>query len=75
MSLLTFGSTMIDIITQKSKFKELSDELHAEVIDKMGYLIAVPCESMESQWGKPLARTEKDWYDLTEIRSMNKQKA
>ena len=40
----------------------------------MGWrLIAVPIHSMEADWGLPLVRTTKDWYDPTQIKKQERR--
>ena len=48
--------------------KDLEQRLHARIVDKMGFLIAVERGAKEKEWGLPLLRhNSKDWYDIDSI--------
>ena len=65
---MSFLSILKELLTQEKKIHRLQKELNAPVVDKLGFLVAVRKYSMEKEWGYPILRHSKDWYDLQEIR-------
>ncbi len=55
------------------ELQKLREELHAPIIDRFWGFIAVEPHVMEEKWGDPAIRhTNKDWYDLAEVRKIVK---